>query len=1110
MARGRAVTLDRLADLIWPDQPPAAVTGTLHAYVARLRRILEPERAARTPATVLVTVGSAYALAIPADRIDVGVFEQTVLAAGKELGAGDPLTPARLSAERLSALTASLDAALDSWRGEPYADLPQSDSVTAERTRLSELRVAALENRALVALHLGEHVTLAAELESLTYAYPLRERLWAYRVVALTRAGRQADALAVVAGLRTILDEELGLEPSEQFRDLHTLVLRQDPALLWTPPAGYHSSAGTAAAGSGQSSSAGDTADAGTAAPVRPGIVSGRGLPLGVPQAANPTLPDWPMTGRERDLARLSEQLAAVAAGHAGFAAISGEAGIGKSRLAAELAALAITQGFRCVAATCSQDEGAPPLWPWHQVLRGLGAGLAFEDAPDTGGQFRTWEAIVEAVLSAARTEPLLLILDDLHWADLGSLRVLRLLLESAWNVRLYLLVTWRPEPGAPAALGEAIEALARRTTVRIELAGLGPAAAERLIRALGAGHASDQDVAELTARTDGNPFFVVQYVRLAAAGDDLAGVLAHRTPPGAVLDVIQQRVARLPRRSAEMLRWASVVGRQFQLDLLAQASGEQPDVVLDRLEPAIAAGLVLERGIATYVFAHALVRDALYAALGATRAARAHAALATLIGDAPGHEGEVATHWAAAGPQYARRTWESAIAAGDAAAAVHAPDQAAAWYARALAAQRTDAGGSWAQRHAILVRLAAAAKWRGDATGMIEAAAEALELAEADGDLDALAWAASTVAVDALWRSAGHCRINERVVGVLNRLVDELPAGESEQRCRVLLALAWEQFDTASLEQRHAWIEQALGDARRLADARLIMSACQVGTLALRGPGTAPMRVELAAEALRLARWLGRSSDEVVCATLLAMALSEAGQVDALERVIEETMAQALAMRVPYAVMILNMIQIPWLAMAGEFDEAEDLLMQQGDLVARLTGHDIADAVQDARLVLALWRGEPSGSELESGLAAIRAEPRSHAPMLALVLLRLGRVRAAGLLLPQVRAALADPPGVMSAMNWAGTAELACVLDDPDLGASVQALLQPLAGQNICLGPGWSLGPADAFLALAARAAGDRAAATRHADRAQELMTSWRIPLCRNWIGAYRRRYDF
>ncbi|HQR28221.1 MAG TPA: BTAD domain-containing putative transcriptional regulator, partial [Nocardioides sp.] len=185
---GRPVSVDALIDLLWADAPPPGVAGTLQSYVAGLRRCLEPDRPPRAPATVLVTSPPGYALRLPADAVDAHRFEVAVGASHRVL---DPLSPTvgaaapQVATDVVADALARLDEALASWRGTPYLELDQAAGAVAERARLEELRLLALEDHAVAELALGRHATVAAELEALTASHPLRERLWGLRAVAL-------------------------------------------------------------------------------------------------------------------------------------------------------------------------------------------------------------------------------------------------------------------------------------------------------------------------------------------------------------------------------------------------------------------------------------------------------------------------------------------------------------------------------------------------------------------------------------------------------------------------------------------------------------------------------------------------------------------------------------------------------------------------------------------------------------------------------------------------------------------------------------------------------------------------------------------------------------
>ena len=173
LSGGRPVSVDALVDLLWADSPPDGVAGTLQVYVSGLRRALEPDRAPRAPATVLVTVAPGYALHLPDGALDAARFDRTVSDVHRRLGKpGSLWEPPALSGDELAATVHELDEALALWRGVPYVELEDAAAAVAERARLEELRSVALEDRAVAALALGDHGTVAAELEALTVGVP--------------------------------------------------------------------------------------------------------------------------------------------------------------------------------------------------------------------------------------------------------------------------------------------------------------------------------------------------------------------------------------------------------------------------------------------------------------------------------------------------------------------------------------------------------------------------------------------------------------------------------------------------------------------------------------------------------------------------------------------------------------------------------------------------------------------------------------------------------------------------------------------------------------------------------------------------------------------------
>ena len=864
---GRAVSVDAIVDLLWGDQPPAAVT--LQAYVANLRKALEPQRAPRTPATVLTTVGAGYAIEFGPDQIDAAVFASAVTQTHQRLGPVSGLIPDTgyaIAADTLHEAAAGLDAALRTWRGEPYLELDDAPDARAERNRLGELALVAREDRALARIWLGEQSTIAAELESLTAAHPLRERLWGLRALALARAGRQADALAVLSEVRRVLDDELGLEPSAELRALQTAVLRQDPALSWT-----------------------------ATGPVEP-----IGPP---PQPAPPASPRparRPMFGRDDQLDQLVTALAEAADGQRRFAGLIGDPGIGKSRLATALADAAADRGIRVLLGRCSQDEGAPALWPWSTVLAGLDQDLGQLVADRGQSQFAVWEAIVAAVVAAARQAALVIILDDLHWADAATLRVLRLLLEDDHDLPLLVVGSWRPHPAPTGALADLIEMLGRAHALRIELTGLAVEQGAQLVADV-LERPTKAEAEALLARTDGNPFFLVEYARLAAERGDLGALLAEPDPPTAVQDVLRRRLTRLPDTSQTVLRLGSVIGREFDLELLAAAADQSPDAVLDALEPAELAGLLLETGIDRFRFAHALVRDTAYAGVTASRRARLHARVAEALSGRLHRESELARHWLAAGPAHAAAAWRAAVTAARAESLVHAHEQRVEWLEAARVAIDGDPAASRRDRYDVLMDLVDAYRWTGRLDPLIECVQAAIAIGDELSEIELVAAAACAPTVGAIWQSAAPGQVHEQVVSALRRCLAELPAADGELRCRVMLSLANELYYGTTLAERTALVEQARAMAQRIGDKRLRIDADLIGFAAVWVATTAPERLAWASEALELAAEVEAEQALVVAATMRAVVLAELGEIDQMWPAVERASVEAARLHIPY-----------------------------------------------------------------------------------------------------------------------------------------------------------------------------------------------------------------
>jgi DNA-binding SARP family transcriptional activator len=217
----QVVSTDRLFEFLWRGQPPESAANTLQTYVSHLRRGLEPDRMPRRQSRLVVTRKPGYLLAVDRDQIDAVRFERLVGEARLVLGSAP---------DKAAAL---LHTALSLWRGEALADFTFEPFAQSEITRLTDLRLTALEDRIEAELALGGHTALCSELAQLAREHPLRERLSSQLMVALYRCGRQAEALRAYADLRATLVEQLGIDPSPALGRLQEAILRQDPELEW-------------------------------------------------------------------------------------------------------------------------------------------------------------------------------------------------------------------------------------------------------------------------------------------------------------------------------------------------------------------------------------------------------------------------------------------------------------------------------------------------------------------------------------------------------------------------------------------------------------------------------------------------------------------------------------------------------------------------------------------------------------------------------------------------------------------------------------------------------------------------------------------------------------
>lgn len=640
---GRVVSMDRLADELWPDEQPDRAIASLQAYVSKLRRLLEPERDRRDRSQILASRAPGWVLQVDPECIDAARFERTA-------AEGQALAVEGRRAEAATVLTE----ALALWRGSAYADFGDVRSCRAEAARLEELRLGAFEQLVDCRLDLGDARGVVPELEALVSEHPYRERFWAQLMLALYRSDRQADALRAYGQARERLVEELGVDPGPALRELESRILAQDPLL-----------------------------DPAPAAPTEPPPARPAGAAVVDPEpegAAPPAGPEGEIVGRLLELADAEHALDRIGERHGRVVLVTGEPGIGKSRLAEEIVARAHDRGFVTASARGIDGDSAPAFWPIGQLVRQLlrsfdpaafralaGAGapdlaqldpaLAFLAAdgasppPDPElARARLYRAVVDLFVEVSRQRPLLLVVDDLQWVDSASLQALTLLADELRANAIGLLVAFRDtEIDQAESVGRAVAALAATPgATQVHVGGLDRDDVGQLLAAQG--DAPDEAVvAEVADATGGNPFFVLELARLLRSERTLG---APAGLPAEVREVIHRRLDRLPEQTRSLLTVAAVLGRTFDLATLEIASGVDLDSLFDLLEPAVIAGTLddgdVESGAMS--FAHDLVRAAIYDSLPTSRRLRLHARIGRALTELPagrtvGTLGHVAQH---------------------------------------------------------------------------------------------------------------------------------------------------------------------------------------------------------------------------------------------------------------------------------------------------------------------------------------------------------------------------------------------------------------------------------------------------------------------------------
>ncbi|MGH9232884.1 MAG: ATP-binding protein, partial [Acidimicrobiales bacterium] len=654
-----------------------------------------------------------------------------------------------------------------------------------------------------------------------------------------------------------------------------------------------------------------------------------------------------PFVGRETQLGGLVSAVEATERGEGVVAFVGGEAGIGKTRLVTEAAARVRSP---VVWSRCSEDDGTPAYWPWLQLFRALvttsdpaahapiGDGReelrrllaeapAF-DITDESARFRLFDAVVDLLCSVAGHGALVLVFDDLHWADEPSIRLLRFIGRDPRARRLAIIATYRDSDLADThPLVECIADLAHRG-LHVSLGGLGRRDVGALAGALTSGQSvSSSTVSLLHRRTGGNPLFLRELVRLLEADrglDDLARDGVGAAIPASVSAVVAQRLARLAPSIREVLAAAAVIGPAIDIGTLTTVSDRPHDDVLTAVDAAGSARLLEQThdGVG-FEFVHAVVREVLYDGLTLAARTSLHRRMALVL-EARGDDRlpELAHHLlqGAVGGDDRERAVECAIRAGTQAMQVLAYEDAAMWFARALDAMRVAAADD-RNRGDLLLKLGEAALASGDLPRARDAYQQAAALAQRQRDPEQLAEAA-------LGLGAGlggfEVELLDPVqVELLEQALDTLDPAPSVLRTWVQARLSVALSFMESEDRRRALSEEAVAMGREVGDSRALGYALAAHCDVIAGPDDCETRRSESEEVIRLGRESGDRRLELLGRRLWLVALLELGYVAEADAGIEQFAQTAVSLRQPLYRWYVPLWRGMRALMRREFDEA-------------------------------------------------------------------------------------------------------------------------------------------------------------------------------------------